>query len=175
MNISLRPLAAVVAMSFCLSGCAAVGDILNGDSDSSLGSAEKVEVTKTPEAKFEPKQVQPQRTTKTSEAAKDEGLGVEWRIMNVQSGPTGGAQFQIQMKNLNDKFAVPPSAIGTPKLTMKSGGNVALMKVDDQGLDAPLGAKAITVITYTFNTSPWNLSNAEFQIGNVIFSGNLNI
>lgn len=165
----------IVALSLTLTGCAPLGEKLNGRPASTSGDGEKVEVTKTPEPKFEPKQVAPITAESPSESVKDEGLGVEWRIVSVQQGASGGAEFLIEMKNLNENFAVPQSAVGDPTLSLKSGGKVDLMKVDDQGLDAPLGALATTIVSYTFNTSPWNLGNAELKIGNAVFKGNLNL
>ncbi|QGU01580.1 hypothetical protein CKALI_03485 [Corynebacterium kalinowskii] len=175
MKLHAPAIALVVALSLTVSGCAAVGEKINGKPASASGDGEKVEVTKTPEPQFQPKQVEPIVAKDPTEPVKDEGLGVQWRIMSVKQGTTGGAQFLIEMKNLNEEFAVPQSAVGEPTLTLKSGGPVNLMQVEDQGLDAPLGALATTIVSYTFNTSPWNLSNAELKIGNAVFKGYLNL
>lgn len=176
--MTLHPRSAIAllaAVTLTLSGCAPLGEMLNGKNATVAGDGEEVHVEKTKEPQFEPKQVAPVTAKTPSEAVKDEGLGVEWRIMSVDQGPTGGARFRIEMKNLNENFAVPQSAVGDPTLSTKAGGKIALKQVEDQGLDAPLGALATTVIEYTFNTTPWSLSDAEFQIGNAIFKGYLNL
>lgn len=175
MKLHAPAIALIVSASLALGGCAPVGRLLNGEPKTAGGAGEKVEVTQARDAKFEPKKIDPIVASDPAAPVKDEGLGVQWRIMTVQQGSSGGAEFVIEMKNLNEDFAVPPSAIGDPELSLKSGGKIDRMKVDDQGLDIPLGALSTTVITYSFNTSPWNLSNAEFTIGNAVFKGNLNL
>lgn len=168
-------LALVAAVSLTLTGCAPLGDVLNGKRATTAGDGEQVEVSKTAEPKFEAKQVAPAVAKTPSDKVVDEGLGVEWRIMTVRQGANGGAEFLVEMKNLNEQFPVPPEAIGEPTLSATGSGKIPLMKVENQGLDAPLGALATTVVSYTFNTSPWNLTNAEFTIGNAVFKGYLNI
>ncbi|MFV8380700.1 hypothetical protein HW450_11275 [Corynebacterium hindlerae] len=161
-----------LAVALVLTGCAPLGEKLNGKTAAQAGAEEQVAVTETPKPEFSAKQVPPTTAQSPFDTVTDEGLGVEWQIRSVRQGPTGGAQILIRMKNLNKDFAVPPSAIGDPTLS-SAGGNVALMQVPDQGLDAPLGALAETTISYTFNTSPWNLSNAELKLGNAVFKGYL--
>lgn len=181
MNLSFRSIRVVLVSTmlvatFTLSGCVYLGEKINGRPAGASGEgAAVVSVSETPEPKFEAKQVAPAVAKKPTDSVKDEGLGVQWRIVSVQPGTVGGAEFVVEMKNLNEKFAVPPSAIAEPTLSLKSGGKIDALKVEGQGLDLPLGALATTQIKYNFNTSPWNLSNAEFKIGNAVFSGNLNI
>ncbi|MEJ5928954.1 hypothetical protein WG915_10070 [Corynebacterium sp. H128] len=164
-----------LTLAASLTSCAALGRRINGEVPGAISNTkEEVQVSETPEATFAPQNVAPIKASSTTAAVEDTGLGVQWRILTVYQGNQGGAKFIIAMKNLNEQVAVPPAAIGTPKLTV-AGKEIELMQVEDQGLDAPLGALSETKISYTFNTTPWNLSNAELTLGNAVFSGNLNI
>lgn len=170
----IMALTTAAAVTVSLSGCAALGRQLNGTPAGKTASGEQVSVSETVKPKFEPKKIEPIVAKEPSEPVKDDGLGVEWTLISVDQGPTGGAQFHVKMKNLNEQFAVPSSAVGDP--TLKVGGkDVARMQVDGDGMDLPLGPMAQNEVTYTFNTNPWSLTNGEFRIGNAVFKGYLNL
>nr|WP_304503794.1 hypothetical protein [Corynebacterium lemuris] len=149
----------------------------NGDG---TGSQESIEVTtsQTPVAQaveVEPRIAQTLRGTTT-----DPGLNVEWTYQGTRSGQYSGSVVTFLVRNLNDE-PLPPSSIPAPKLQYNSGGGTMtdatpLSNSDTElnlGLDLPLGAGASTNIQYAFEVSPGNLWDAELQVGNVIFEGNL--
>lgn len=60
-----------------------------------------------------------------------------------------------------------------------SGDNASRLSAEEagieiEGLDMPLGKGATANLQFAFDVSTGNLYDAEFQIGNVVFTGNLN-
>lgn len=160
---------AVAASLMFLVGC-------SGDGGNDGNSAEDT-VASDPTETFEPAEVDPVQAESAIDATEDPGLNVEWTMYGAGAAPlSGDAVIHVRMENLND-VAVPPEAIEGPTLAI---GGESISPVDDEtsgiesGLDLPLGAGATTNLRYAFDTTTWNLSDAEFQIGNVIFEGNLN-
>lgn len=126
---------------------------------------------------FEPAAVDPVDAESPYDTTEDPGLNVEWTMYGASTAPiSGDAVIHVRMENLND-VPVPPEALEGPTLSI---GGSSVSQVDDEtsgvetGLDLPLGAGATTNLRYVFDTNTWDLSDAEFQIGNVIFEGNLN-
>ncbi|MDU0479280.1 hypothetical protein QVA66_08515 [Staphylococcus chromogenes] len=174
-----RVLVAGVAVATVLSasGCTQLGHKLSGlektaDSQTESGN---IKVSETPKPVFKAQQVPLKTDQDPNEAVKDDGLNVEWKIIAAVSGPSGGTVFKVQVKNLDTEVAAPPAEINKFKLVTSGNNNVSRMKNDEEGLDLPLGPGATTVINVSFNTSPYNLSNAKLTLGNVEFAGYLNL
>lgn len=152
-----------------LVGCSGNGDTGSEDAQASHSAS--------PSDAFVPEDVAPVSGDNAVDPVEDPGLNVEWTMYGASSAPmTGDAVIHVKMENLND-VPVPPDVIEGP--TLRIGGEEIPMVSDEtsgmeSGLDLPLGAGATTVIPYVFDTSNWNLSDAEFRIGNVTFEGNLN-
>lgn len=169
MKLNRLAATAVAASLMFLVGCSGNGD--NGEN-----SAEDT-VVSDPTETFESADVDPVQAESVIEATEDPGLNVEWTMYGASVAPiSGDAVIHVSMKNLND-VAVPPDAIEGPTLEL-GGESISLVDDDtsgiESGLDLPLGAGATTNLRYAFDTATWNLTDAEFQIGNVIFEGNLN-
>lgn len=165
-----------VALATSLTGCAQIGKAINGeDKASSQNNGEKVVATQAPKPTFQAKQVPPQTKQKPGEIVKDEGLNVEWRILAAVNGVNGGTTFKVMVKNLSEEVAVPTDAVNSPKLAIPGNNNVGRVKTEGDGLDLPLGPGATTVVNYSFNTNPYNLSNSTLTLGNVEFTGYLNL
>ncbi|MGP6172686.1 hypothetical protein [Corynebacterium sp. A21] len=129
---------------------------------------------------FEATPVDPIISDDVSETVEDTGLNVEWTMYGASIAPmTGDVIIYVKMKNLNEE-PIPPGAIEGPTLHVNNGGSrtqidrVADATSDvDTGLELPLGAGAITTLQYVFDTTTGMIWDAEFQIGNVTFEGNL--
>ncbi|AGT06038.1 putative secreted protein [Corynebacterium glutamicum MB001] len=170
--MKLRTIPALLAVAL-LAGC-------SGESaDSQAVSAEEtMEVTTTSTPVFEAKEVSPITVPSGDIRVEDPGLNVEFIFRGTRYGTNGGSIIHIAVKNLND-VALPADAIDPPTLDIEDYNgnktNIETLSGDDNiPLDLPLGAGATTNLQYAFNTSNGSLSNAKFQIGNVIYSGNLN-
>lgn len=164
--------AAILTTALLLAACGGDGD--------GTGSQERIEVTTSqtpvaPAVEVEPEVAQTLRGTTT-----DPGLNVDWTYQGTRSGQYSGSVVTFLVHNLNDE-PLPPESIPEPKLKYNSGGGTmtdatAISSADTElnlGLDLPLGAGASTNIQYAFDVSPGNLWDAELQVGNVIFEGNL--
>lgn len=169
--MKLRIIPAVVALAF-LAGCS--GD---GDNNSGTGS-ESIEVSTSSTPSFVPKDVSPIDAPDDGEPVVDPGLNVEYIFQGTGYGSNGGSVIFIAVKNLNEE-PLPADALGQPTLKINdyndSMTNIEpLSGNDNTPLDLPLGVGATTNLQWAFNTSNGTLWSAEFQIGNVIFKGNLN-
>ncbi|HZK32612.1 MAG TPA: hypothetical protein VFC72_06855 [Corynebacterium sp.] len=120
-----------------------------------------------------------------NEAVVDEGLNVEFRFQGTAWGTYGGTVVTVAVTNLNE-VALPPEALAEPELRYRSGSGSSLTTVDlletavpdaapplQVPLDLPLGAGATTNLRFTYDVSRSSLTDAEFEIGNVIFQGSL--
>ena len=163
----------VAVSALLLAGCGGDG---NGDAEETIS----VTTSETPVA--EPEEVDPVEAESLYETVEDPGLNVEWTYQGANYGTNGGTVITLAVKNLNEE-PLPPDAIEPPTLTRSDGmgGTVDVELMDDDtsgitsGLDLPLGSQAITNIRYAFEDGPGLLWDAELQVGNVIFAGNLNI
>lgn len=164
--------AAILTTALLLTACGGDGE--------ETGSEESIEVTtsQTPVAQaieVEPKVAETLRGTTT-----DPGLNIEWTYQGTRSGQYSGSVITFLVRNLNDE-PLPPESIPAPKLRYNSGGGTMtdatpISNADTElnlGLDLPLGVRASTNLQYAFEVSPGNLWDAELQVGNVIFEGNL--
>ena len=79
----------------------------------------------------------------------------------------------------NDGLPLPTDAIEQPTLRIVDY-NGELMDIepidgdDNIPLDLPLGVGATTNLQWAYNTSNGSLWAAQFEIGNLLFDGNLN-
>lgn len=129
---------------------------------------------------FQATPVDPVTSDDVSETVKDPGLNVEWTMYGASIAPmTGDVVIHVKMKNLNE-VPIPPDAIEGPTLHINNGGSrTQIDRVDDDtsdmktGLELPLGAGATTNLQYVFDTTTGMIWDAEFQIGNVTFEGDL--
>ncbi|QGU07942.1 hypothetical protein COCCU_10115 [Corynebacterium occultum] len=129
---------------------------------------------------FEPTPADPISTDDLSETLVDPGLNVEWTMYGASVAPmTGDVVIHVRMKNLND-VPVPPDVIEGPTLYVNNNGTrTEIDRVSDDttemstGLDLPLGVGATTNLQYVFDTTTGMIWDAEFQIGNVTFEGDL--
>ncbi|WP_448855641.1 hypothetical protein [Corynebacterium camporealensis] len=171
----------MVAAALSVSACS----ILSPD-ESEL-SADNIEVSRSEAPSFEAEDVQQKEVTSNLGAPqKDEGLGVTWQLQGLFADNVQGTVVTILVKNDNDK-PVPPEAIEEPTLERADGNggwaDVELLPYDENtnadvaspGLDAPLGENGATNLQYRFDVAPGNLWNARLSIGNVTWSGDLNI
>lgn len=150
--------------------------------DGSDGSTEEsIEVTTSETPVAEVNEVEPKVAERLSEPTSDPGLDVDWTYQGVRSLPTGGSVVTVLVHNGNDE-PLAPDDIPAPTLEYNSGGGtmteatpLSADSVDGPiGLDLPLVSGASTNLRYAFDVSPGNLWDAELQVGNVIFEGNLN-
>lgn len=172
-------LAVVLTAGLVLTGCSNSGD--------ETGSGESLEVNEPgePGADFEAQDVNT-RTVDSNEFGQpvlDEGLNVEYHFQGTAWGAYGGTVVTVAVTNLNDE-ALPPEALGDPELRYDDGtGSTTASLLETtvpEGspplqvpLDLPLGAGATTNLRFTYDVSRSNLYDAEFEIGNVIYEGNL--
>ena len=172
-------LAVVLTAGLVLAGCSSP--------DEETGPGESLEVNEpvAPGADFEAQDVNT-RTVDSSEFAQpvlDEGLNVEYHFQGTSWGPYGGTAVTVAVTNLNDE-ALPPEALGEPELRYDDGtGSTTASLLETtvpEGsppaqvpLDLPLGTGATTNLRFTYDVSRSSLYDAEFEIGNIIYEGNL--
>lgn len=174
MKLNRLATAAVAASLVLLVGCAGEDAAENAAPDETT-DAQSAET-------FPTTAVDPVTADSVTETVEDPGLNVEWTMYGASIAPlSGDAAIHVKLKNLND-IPIPPSVIETPTLSVSDGvgGRTEIDPVDDatsgleSGLDLPLGAGATTNLVYVFDTTTGQLWDAEFQIGNLVFEGNLN-
>ncbi|BAU96635.1 hypothetical protein N24_2373 [Corynebacterium suranareeae] len=171
--MKLRTIPALLAVAL-LAGCS--GE--SADSQASVSPDETIEVTTSSTPVFQAEQVAPITVPSGETKIQDPGLNVEFIFQGTGYGTNGGSIIYIAVKNLNEA-PLPADAIEQPTLQINDYNgnrtNIESLSSDDNiPLDLPLGSGATTNLQYTFNTSNGSLSSAEFQIGNVIYTGNLN-
>lgn len=177
-------------MRFALAAVLTAGLVLTGCSNSGAGNGagESLEVNEPadPGSDFEARDVNT-RTVDSSDFAEpvlDEGLNVEYHFQGTAWGPYGGTVVTVAVTNLNEEEALPPEALGDPQLRYDDGtGSTTASLLETtvpEGsppaqvpLDLPLGAGATTNLRFTYDVSRGNLYDAEFEIGNVVYEGNL--
>lgn len=152
-----------------------------------LTPTESLEVTPTTNNPApDTREVEPKEVTRPEfrEGVVDEGLNVEYHFQGTRAGNYGGTVISVEIKNLND-VPLPPEALGPTSLEYNTGGGemqeAPLLEAEvPEGamplqvtLDLPLGVGASTNLHYTYEVSRGNLWDAEFRIGNVIFTGDL--
>ncbi len=169
---SIRIGATLALSALLLAGC-------NGADSAGGDPADELEVSTSQTPTLQPQNVSTIEVPVTAGTVTDTGLNVEWTYQGSSYGATGGTVLTFLLKNLND-VPVPPEAIGDPTLE-RSDGAGGTIDVDlltsstiTNGLDVPLGSLATTNVRYTFDVAPGNLWDAEVQVSNVAWSGNLN-
>ncbi|WIM67110.1 hypothetical protein QP027_08230 [Corynebacterium breve] len=134
------------------------------------------------DAEFQINQVQPLVTDELGgERVDDPGMKLSYTWQGTDYAPMGGSVVTVAVTN-NDEVPMPVEALGTPvlKFTRNSSQEEAASKsaeaagIPQTGLDMQLGPGATTNVHYAFDVTTGNLWKAEFTIGNVTFSGNLN-
>lgn len=167
-----------IALSASLVACDRNQDQVSNE----ITPSEVLEVTTSVTPAFEPKQVEPTETTELVKSAHDEGLNLTYTLQGVRYAPNGGSLIYVLVTNDND-VPLPPEAL-TPvilKIPDGAGGWTDIDRIADEnsgvqsGLDLPLGAHASTNLKYVFDVNTGALWKAKLQIGNVIYSGNLNV
>ncbi|ALC06470.1 hypothetical protein CDES_10470 [Corynebacterium deserti GIMN1.010] len=171
--MKLRTIPALLAVAL-LAGCSGEST----DEQAAVTPTESIEVTTSATPVFEPQQVEPITAPSGETTVEDPGLNVEFIFQGTGYGTNGGSIIYVAVKNLNDA-PLPADAIDPPTLKIDdyngSQTDIESLSGDDNiPLDLPLGSGATTNLQYAFNTSNGSLWSAEFQIGNVIYSGNLN-
>ena len=159
----LRPALALLASALFLTAC-------SGDGEAETPAEESIVVTTFETPVAQPTEVEPVEAESLRGATTDPGLNVDFRYQGARSGTSGGSVITILVTNLK------------PTLRYNSGGGNMVdadpIANEDTvlplGLDLPLGAGASTNLRYAFTVSPGNLWDAELQVGNVIWEGNLN-
>lgn len=185
MQLSHRPLVAaagLVAASLALAACG-----VDTADQVQPGGELSVTTSATPTVGAdEVKDVEPVRAKDTFGPVEDPGLDVTWHYQGSRASNYGGTLLTIAVTN-NNEDPLAPEAIEPPELSYSTGGSsktqAKLLEVDvPEGsapaqvpLDRPLGTGATTNLQYTFDVSQGNLWDAELKIGNVIWSGNLNV
>ena len=104
----------------------------------------------------------------------------------VGSDKIGEPDVVQLLKNLNDQ-PLPVDAVTDPVLEVADGNGgwtrVELLPYDPEanadvlapGLDMPLGAHSATNLQYRFDAATGTLWNARLTMGNVTWTGNLNL
>lgn len=164
----------VLAAAALLAGC-------SGDSTGEEGAAtptESIAVTTSETPAFEPQQVDPVLMDEGEDVAEDPGLNIRVHFQGTGYGTNGGSVIYVAITNLNE-VPLPVDAFERPvlKIVDYDGDLMEIEPIegdDNIPLDLPLGAGATTNLQWAYNTSNGSLWAAQFQIGNIIFDGNLN-
>lgn len=175
---SVRCFAAVVSSVLLLAGCADEG-VVDQEGSSITPTTGVATPTEEPES-FETHSAEPMRTDELKgDIVEDPGMDVSYKWQGTNYAPNGGTVVTVAVTNHSENI-MPPEALGDPELKYKGGKETARrISAEDaglelEGLDLPLGKGATMNVQYAFDVSQGNLSDATFQIGNVIFEGNLN-
>ncbi|AHI23308.1 hypothetical protein [Corynebacterium vitaeruminis] len=160
----------LIACALVASCAVTIGACSNNDS----GNSADVSVSTTTEsaAQFHADAVDPVTAASISDPQDDPGLHLTYEIQDANYNSEGsGSVIYVLVRNNND-VALPIDALGTPTLKV-NGQDVAPVESGSLGLDLPLGPHSATNLAFAFNTSYNNLYQATFQIGNVIYNGNI--
>ena len=159
----------------------------DGGASTQLTPTESLEVTPTTNNPApETRAVAPKEVPRSDfrDPVVDEGLNVEYHFQGTTLGDYGGTVVSVAVTNLND-VPLPPQELAAPTLRYNAGGGdmeeASMLEVEVPAgsppvqvpLDLPLGAGATTNLHFTYDVSRGNLWDAEFRIGNVIFTGDL--
>lgn len=167
---------AAACLALTLSGCI--------DNDGTKGQEEPITPTtgvatetEGPEP-FEVKETDPKETDEIDgEIVEDPAMPVSYKWQGTRSA-SGGTVVTVAVINTSDS-PMPVDALGDPTLSYNGNQSARRMSAEEaglefEGLDLPLGAGATMNVQYAFDVRTSSLSDAEFQIGNIVFSGNLN-
>lgn len=163
-------------------------------------TTEMSSVSESPTPTYTTQAAAPITTTQAQATMTDTGYNLEWSIRKVTYGDDGGVVFYFNVKNLSD-VPLPPELLPEPTLSIINSGGISSTvepisdttttsataePTTDQltqpspvrlspGLDVPLGAGATTTVVYSFNTTVASLSRASLTVGNITWTGNLNV
>ena len=171
MKLRIFPVLAAAAL---LAGCS--GE--NADEQAADTPTESITVTTSETPTFEPQQVETVILEDGEDSAEDPGLNIRVHFQGTGFGTNGGSVVYVAVTNLND-IPLPTDAIEQPTLRIVDY-NGELMDIepidgdDNIPLDLPLGVGATTNLQWAYNTSNGSLWAAQFEIGNLLFDGNLN-
>lgn len=171
MKLRIIPVLATAAL---LAGCS--GE--NADEQAAATPTESISVTTSETPTFEPQQVDPVILEDGEDSGEDPGLNIRVHFQGTGYGTNGGSVVYVAVTNLND-IPLPADAIEQPNLRIVDydGDLMDIEPIDGDDnipLDLPLGVGATTNLQWAFNTSNGSLWAAQFEIGNLIFDGNLN-
>lgn len=175
---SVSGFAAVTLSALVLAGCAEEG-VVDQEGSSITPTTGVATPTEEPES-FETHSAEPLKTDELGGGiVEDPGMDVSYKWQGTNYAPNGGTVVTVAVTNHSENI-MPPEALGDPELKYK-GGNETANRIsaeeaglEMEGLDFPLGKGATMNVQIAFDVSQGNLSDASFQIGNVIFEGNLN-
>lgn len=175
--------ASVAAASVLLAAC---GDVQTAD-QAQPGGELTVTTSETPTVGAdEVDDAEPVEADDTFGPVDDPGMDVTWHYQGSRAGNYGGTVLTIAITN-NNEDPLAPEAVEAPVLRYNTGGGdmeqVDLLDTEvpesapplQVPLDRPLGAGATTNLHYTFDITQSNLWDAELVIGNVKWTGNLNV
>ncbi|GAB3597161.1 hypothetical protein GCM10027580_25800 [Corynebacterium faecale] len=164
----------MLAAAALLAGCS--GE--NADEQAADTPTESITVTTSETPTFEPQQVETVILEDGEDSAEDPGLNIRVHFQGTGFGTNGGSVVYVAVTNLNE-IPLPTDAIEQPTLRIVDY-NGELMDIepidgdDNIPLDLPLGVGATTNLQWAYNTSNGSLWAAQFEIGNLLFDGNLN-
>ena len=174
---SVSGFAAVTLSALVLAGCAEEG-VVDQEGSSITPTTGVATPTEEPEA-FETHSAEPLKTDELGgEIVEDPGMDVSYKWQGTNYAPNGGTVVTVAVTNHSENI-MPPEALGDPELKYEGGKETANRisaeeaGLEMEGLDLPLGKGATMNVQIAFDVSQGNLSDASFQIGNVIFEGNL--
>ncbi|WP_018296068.1 hypothetical protein [Corynebacterium lubricantis] len=171
-------------VSLALASCSSNGEDANAESTltPTTGVATTAEAA---DAEFAVEQRDPITTDNLSGPVEDPATEITYHWQGVTTPPAGGGTIvTVAVTNTSDA-PMPPEALGTPKLGYRDSTGGSLTEVDELsaenaafegilGLDQQLGAGATSNVQFAFDVANSSLWAADFTIGNVTFSGNLN-
>lgn len=143
-----------------------------GDGDSSEQAA-TISASANATPTFEAQTVDIKQVDVSTEAQHDDGINMTVRLQKVAyNNQGGGTVIYVLVTNDNDA-AMPADAFPDPTLTV-GGENIDRIENGTQDLELPLEAHASTNLAFAFDIAYGNLGDAEFQISNLKYQGNLN-
>lgn len=178
-SLRIAAACAVASYALALGGCVdneGVDGVENAEEGTLTPTTGVATPTEEPEA-FETRDVPKEETDLVSgERVEDPGMAVSYKWQGTENSPSGGTIVTVAVTN-NSDVTMPVDALGDPSLTY-GGESATRVSAEDaglefEGLDLPLGKGATTNVQYAFDVSKGNLYDAQFEIGNVIFTGNL--
>ncbi|KXI17547.1 hypothetical protein HMPREF3227_01435 [Corynebacterium sp. CMW7794] len=155
--------------------------------ETGLNPGDDISVTTSETPAYQPQDVKNKEVNSDLGApVHDDGMNVDWQLQGVYSDSVQGSVLTVLLKNLNDQ-PLPVDAVTEPVLEVADGNGgwtrVELLPYDPEanadvlapGLDMPLGAHSATNLQYRFDAAPGTLWNARLTMGNVTWTGNLNL
>ncbi|QAU51885.1 hypothetical protein CPELA_03010 [Corynebacterium pelargi] len=158
----LKATSAAALLSFALVACG------GSESDDAAASI-SANAPATPV--FEAKEVDVKTVDVSRSPEHDDGLNTTVRLQSANyNNQGGGSVIYVLLTNDNDA-PLPADAFSDPTLTV-NGESIDRVENGTVDLELPLEAHASTNLAYAFDVNFGNLSDAEFQIGNLKFKGN---